>query len=1183
MSNDNFAELVENLIDPAVVLINGFVVMANTKAWSELGYSNLEQIIGISLVDFSPEFQPDGQSSHSKASRIIEIVLEEGNHRFEWVHLKKDGDFFNAEVSLSAFKFDQGSALLFVIRDISHLKQKKHQAQQNELLFNDAQKAANIGCYITDLKTGVWQCSDVLNEIFGITKDYPHDIDGWVKFIHPDYADSMNEYLRMVIANKLPFDAEYKIIRPTDGVERWMHGLGKITYDVQGEPISLTGTVQDITKRKQLEEIAQLNQNRFQDFVQTSSDWAWEIDQNNCFTYVSGSVEKILDYKPDELIGKSVFDLMTSDEAEKFKAKYEPIAIKNLPFRNLINVNLTKSGVERMISSSGMPIFDENGFFTGYRGSNRDITEQVKAASELQKYKDQMEALVKERTNELKQSQFWIEAMFENAPYGIAITNTRTRYLMRANPFLCRMLGYEKEALCQKTFTEITHSEDQTIGIDFVEKMLAGEIRECNFQKRYLHQDGHVVWVRLALAPLWKSGEQPSCHVAIIEDITDRKLAEKKLTETNARLELSLHIAKLFTFIHHVASSTSDLDDRMFDALGVPPAERLNPILFDEYLNRYVHPDDQNRFLAYAKTLIESGEYASFQYRLLRCDGKIINIEERARVIRDEFGPPIQVLGVMQDVTERILGENLLKETRALSQKLFDESADAILLIDESGVFVECNQAALDLLMMTREQFLYLPPVKISPEYQPDGRRSDEKAMDMIAQAYQKGLHRFDWVCVNSKGGEFIVEVSLMPITVKGQAMLHTAWRDITERKQLEQRAESANMAKSAFLANMSHEIRTPLNAIIGFAEVLNTKSENLTDAQKDKLVKIGTASEHLLSIINDILDLSKIEAGKLSLEYIVFSFSELFDKVSFLIGEKMRTKSLRFSSDLDHLPAKLIGDPTRLSQMLINYLSNAVKFTEKGGITFRTKVLEESNDDFLVRFEVEDSGIGLNEENKSRLFTAFEQADNTSTRKHGGTGLGLAITKHLAELMGGEVGFQSVPGKGSTFWFTARLGKVKAQPVPATSSCNETISTEALLKRDHSGKHVLIAEDNEFNRELVGLMLSETGLILDFAEDGKVALDKAQSKLYDLILMDMQMPEMSGVDSTKAILQLPAHAATPIIALTGNAFAEDRQICLEAGMNDHLAKPMKAEELHQTMLKWLDYKSKDCDLAAKL
>jgi CheY-like chemotaxis protein len=268
---------------------------------------------------------------------------------------------------------------------------------------------------------------------------------------------------------------------------------------------------------------------------------------------------------------------------------------------------------------------------------------------------------------------------------------------------------------------------------------------------------------------------------------------------------------------------------------------------------------------------------------------------------------------------------------------------------------------------------------------------------------------------------------------------------------------------------------------------------------------------------------------------------------------------------------------------MLINYLSNAVKFTEKGGITFRTKVLEESNDDFLVRFEVEDSGIGLNEENKSRLFTAFEQADNTSTRKHGGTGLGLAITKHLAELMGGEVGFQSVPGKGSTFWFTARLGKVKAQPVPATSSCNETISTEALLKRDHSGKHVLIAEDNEFNRELVGLMLSETGLILDFAEDGKVALDKAQSKLYDLILMDMQMPEMSGVDSTKAILQLPAHAATPIIALTGNAFAEDRQICLEAGMNDHLAKPMKAEELHQTMLKWLDYKSKDCDLAAKL
>ncbi len=1170
MSSDSFAELVENLIDPAGVLIDGVVVMANRKACLEFGYSNLEQIIGINPVDFSPEFQPDGQLSHVKAGHMIEVAFAQGNHRFEWVYLRKDGLVFNAEVSLSVFTFEQRSALLFVFRDISHMNKEVNNTQQNELLFSNAQKAANIGCYMTDLKTGVWQCSEVMDEIFGITKDYPHDIDGWVSFMHPNYADSMNEYLRKVIANKLPFDAEYKMIRPNDGIERWMHGLGKITYDVQGKPISLIGTVQDITERKRLEEIAIFNQTRFQDFVETSSDWVWEIDQNNRFTYVSDSVENILGYKPAKLIGKSIFDLMTPDETEKVNAEYEPIAIHNLPFRNLIKVNRTKSGVERMISSSGIPIFDENGFFTGYRGSDRDITEQVKAERELARYKDHLETLVAERTNELKQSQVQIEAMFENAAYGIAIINSHTRNFMRVNPFLCRMLGYSGEQLCQKTFKEITHPEDQSIGSDFVEKMLAGEIRECGFAKRYLHKDGHVVWVRLALAPLWESGALPTCHVALIEDISQRKLNEDKLAESNTRLELSLQIAKLFTFIHHVGSNTSDLDDRMFDALGVPTSQRINPIHFDEYLNRYIHPDDRSRFLAYAKKLITSGEDGYFEYRLVRRDGNIIDIEERTRVIHDEVGTPIQVLGVIQDVTDRIQNEKLLKETLTLSQKLFEESADAILLIGESGVFVECNQAALDLLKMSREQFINLPPVDISPEYQPDGRRSDEKALDMIAQAYQKGLHRFDWVCVNSEGGEFIVEVSLMPIVVKGQTMLHTAWRDITERKYLEQRAELANMAKSAFLANMSHEIRTPLNAMIGFTEVLNAKSDNLTDDQKDKLSKIGTASEHLLSIINDILDLSKIEAGKLNLKYIEFSLAELFDKVSFLIGEKLRSKNLRFSNDFEHMPAKLIGDPTRLSQMMINYLSNAVKFTEKGSITLRTKVLEESNDDFLVRFEVEDSGIGLNEENKSRLFTAFEQADNSSTRKHGGTGLGLAITKHLAELMRGEVGVESVPGKGSTFWFTARLGKAVAQPVPTTSSSTATISTEALLKRDHFGKHVLIAEDNEFNRELVGLMLSETGLILDFAEDGKVALDKAQSKPYDLILMDMQMPEMSGVDSTKAIRQLPAHATTPIIALTGNAFAEDRQICLEAGMNDHLSKPVKAEELHQTILKWL-------------
>ncbi len=383
-------------------------------------------------------------------------------------------------------------------------------------------------------------------------------------------------------------------------------------------------------------------------------------------------------------------------------------------------------------------------------------------------------------------------------------------------------------------------------------------------------------------------------------------------------------------------------------------------------------------------------------------------------------------------------------------------------------------------------------------------------------------------------------------------------------------RAESASIAKSTFLANMSHEIRTPMNAVVGYTELLKARSNNLTDAQMDKLSKISNASEHLLSVINDILDISKIEAGKLQLENVGFVYSDVLDKVGEMIKDRLVTKGLTYEVENNDGLQTFVGDPTRITQMLLNYLGNAIKFTERGCVSLRTKLLKETDHDMLVRFEVEDTGKGLSPEEQSRLFTAFEQADSSITRKHGGSGLGLAITKHLAELMGGEVGVESVPDKGSTFWFTARLGKVRKQSNEADLNNTETNSMEALIKRDHSGKRVLIADDNEVNRDLVGEMLSETGLVLDFAEDGKVALNKAQANSYDLILMDMQMPEMSGVDAAKAIRQLPAYATTPIIAMTGNAFAEDRKACIEAGMNDHLAKPMKPEDLYQILLEWL-------------
>jgi PAS domain S-box-containing protein len=378
--------------------------------------------------------------------------------------------------------------------------------------------------------------------------------------------------------------------------------------------------------------------------------------------------------------------------------------------------------------------------------------------------------------------------------------------------------------------------------------------------------------------------------------------------------------------------------------------------------------------------------------------------------------------------------------------------------------------------------------------------------------------------------------------------------------------AEGAAQAKSMFLANMSHEIRTPLNAIFGFTGILRRTAHD--PQQLDKLDKIHMASVHLLGIINAILDLSKIDAGKVTILAEDFDLDRLVTGVLIQVAPQVEAKGLSLTTTIDPiLPAVLHGDAMRLSQSLLNFVNNAVKFTEKGAIAIRVHHIEDRDGDMLVRFEVADSGIGIEPDDLDRLFSPFEQADGSTTRKYGGTGLGLAITRKLAELMGGEVGAHSHPGSGSQFWFTARLGHAIAEAPPPESPASD--STVRLAEFRGTAR-LLLAEDVPLNRHVMTDLLAEIGLTADMAEDGLQAVDIAAQNPYDLILMDMQMPLMDGLDATRAIRRLPGHAETPIVALTANAFDEDRQRCLDAGMNDHLAKPIEADDLHRMLVKWL-------------
>jgi PAS domain S-box-containing protein len=799
-------------------------------------------------------------------------------------------------------------------------------------------------------------------------------------------------------------------------------------------------------------------------------------------------------------------------------------------------------------------------------------------------------------------------------------------HLIDVNPTYCQQSGYSLEELLEMQVSDLEATESTAETAMRIQRLIG--TGHDQFESRHRRKDGSIWDVEVSATYLDAAG---GLLCAFLRNITERKAAEAHLLESEERWKFALEGAGDGVWDWNIQTGEALFSRRWKEMLGFAESEIENNSA--EWTSR-VHPEDMPGVMANIQAHLEGKTpSAVVEFRMLCKDGSWRWILGRGMVVsRDASGKPIRLIGTNADISERKRAEaRLVRQSQRAEALLqlprlaeeFDEQTfmqrSLTLAEDLTGSpvsfmhFVNDDEETIELVAWSQRTIDHYCHASFDRHYPVSSagiwadavrQRTPVICNDYASYPGKMGLPnghaellRFVSVPVIENGQVVMLtgvgncataydEFDLESVQLVSNDIWHIVQRrrdqqDLLDQKaQLEirvaqrtealaaasKRAEAANIAKSAFLANMSHEIRTPMNGILGMANIL--RREGVTSKQAQRLDTIDASAQHLLSVINDVLDISKIEAGKFTLEEAPVVVSSLMANVSSILSERVKDKGIHLLIETEHLPHNLVGDPTRLQQALLNYATNAVKFAEKGTVTLRALKQEETADSVRVRFEVQDTGIGIAPEVMSRLFSTFEQADNSMTRKYGGTGLGLAITRRLAELMGGEAGAESTEGVGSTFWFTVKLKKSgEAVAAPAAPE----VDAETEIRQHYCGYRILVADDEPINREVVLMQLEAVDLVADTAEDGAEAVALATKNCYAAIFMDMQMPKLNGVGATQQIRLLPGYRDTPIIAMTANAFAEDKAHCLAAGMNDFLTKPFNPEEMFAILLRALN------------
>jgi PAS domain S-box-containing protein len=981
---------------------------------------------------------------------------------------------------------------------------------------------------------------------------------GWQSVHDPKILPSVMERWRASIATGEPFEMTYPL-RGADGVFRpFMSRMAPVRGD-DGRVRRWLGVNTDVTDAAEREaalgievSVRRSLEDRFRQVIESSPSATIMIDDQGSIELVNARAEAIFGYTREELLGRSV-DMLLPDRLRANHAHHRATYFASPTSRAMgIGQDLfgrRKDGSQFSVEIGLNPMMTDDGL------------KVISSISDITKHKEIEKAL--------SDSEQQIRLMYDSIRgHAIFMLDAEGR-VMTWNTGAERLKGYTKEEIVGRHFSLFYPPEDIANGKPERELIVAaeeGRVEDEGWRKR---KDGSRFMASVIINAVKDSHGELRGFVKVTQDITDRKQIENQLIEANERFAVAAEAASLGFWDFDVDTQFVRWNDEMFRLRGLARTEGGDhgPLRFE-----HLHADDQARVEEEILSAAAGERDFDTEYRIVRPDGQVRHMKSAASLKDDPIGGGGRLIGVSFDITERKEAENMLIE----ANERFAVAAEAASLgfwdLDTETRSVRWDDQMFGLCGVDRTDG-ESRALRSEHVHTDDRTRVDDEICDAVA-----GTRSFDseYRIVRPDGRVRHVKSAATlkrDPTGPGGRLIGVSF-DITDRKEAElnleyarDAAEAANRTKSDFLAVMSHEIRTPMNGIMGMnALLLDTE---LTPRQRKMGETIRHSADSLLTIIDDILDISKLEAGKFDLEKIGFNLDSVLKGAIDLLAPRAEEKNLSFSADMTAISRRaLYGDPTRLRQIVLNLLSNAIKFTEHGDITVTVATTEVAESNARIRFEVKDTGPGVKDEAKRRLFRPFEQADGSITRRFGGTGLGLSICKKLVELMGGEISVTDRAGGGSVFWFEVVLPHAAAGFDDRSEKSAEGNRRSAAV---HSGR-ILLAEDNDVNVEVATMILEGAGYFVDVAVDGMQAVDAFNRNSYDLVLMDVQMPKLDGLSAARQIRASERGGKRlPIIAMTANAMKEDRRRCLDAGMDDYLSKPLKPALLIETVHHWMD------------